>query len=248
MATDLTSDEGILYGINRHNNSLIIFDRFSLENANSVIFAKAGAGKSYAAKLEILRSLMMGTDVLIVDPENEYKRLADSVGGSFFKISLSSEHQINPFDIPVIPEDEDPADIFKSHVLNLTGLIKLMLGGKVTPEEDALLDKAILKPTLPATLRRIKRFFQSGRAAFGRSADCFGEYGKRPGLAQRLEKYTRGTYAGFVNRPTNIDIKNRLIVFSVRDLEEELRPIAMYIVLNFVWTLVKAQLKKNFDH
>ena len=246
VATDLTSDEGILYGINRHNNSLIIFDRFSLENANSVIFAKAGAGKSYAAKLEILRSLMMGTDVLIVDPENEYKRLADSVGGSFFKISLSSEHQINPFDIPVIPEDEDPADIFKSHVLNLTGLIKLMLGGKVTPEEDALLDKAILETYASRDITPDKKDFSNLAVPLLEDLQVvLANMENGQGLAQRLEKYTRGTYAGFVNRSTNIDIKNRLIVFSVRDLEEELRPIAMYIVLNFVWTLVKAQLKKR---
>ena len=142
VSTDLTSDEGVLYGVNRHNNTLVIFDRFSLENANLVCFAKSGAGKSFAMKLEVLRSLMLGVDVLIVDPENEYQKLAESVGGSFFKISLSSDHQINPFDIPIIPEDEDPGDVFKSHILNLTGLIKLMLG-KITPEEEALLDRAI---------------------------------------------------------------------------------------------------------
>ncbi|MBI5079467.1 ATP-binding protein [Candidatus Wolfebacteria bacterium] len=246
VATDLTSDEGILYGINRHNNSLVIFDRFSLENANAVIFAKAGAGKSYAAKLEILRSLMMGVDVLIVDPENEYRRLADSVGGSFFKISLSSEHQINPFDIPVIPEGEDPVDVFKSHVLNLTGLIKLMLGGKVTPEEDALLDKAILETYASREITPDKKDFSNLTVPLLEDLQIvLANMENGHGLAQRLEKYTRGSYAGFLNRPTNIDIKNRLIVFSVRDLEEELRPIAMYIVLNFVWALVRARLKKR---
>lgn len=245
VSMDLTSDEGILYGINRHNNTLVIFDRFSLENANSVVFAKAGAGKSFAVKLEILRSLMMGTDVLIIDPENEYEKLARSVGGSFFKISLTSENSLNPFDIPIVPKGEDPADVFKSHILNLTGLVKLMLG-KVTPEEDALLDRAItetyasrniapenpdfidLPPPLLSDLQTVLENMEGGQ-----------------GLAKRLYKFTAGSYAGFTNRPTNIDIKNRLIVFSVRDLEEELRPIAIYMVLNFVWNLVRAELKKR---
>jgi len=245
VSVDLTSDEGILYGINRHNNTLIIFDRFSLENANQVVFAKSGAGKSYASKLEILRSIMMGIDVLIIDPENEYQNLAESVGGSFFKISLASEHQINPFDIPLIPKGEDPADIFKSHILNLTGLIKLMLGS-ITSEEEAILDRAVavtyesrditpdkkdftgLQPPLLEDFQIVLESMEGGR-----------------NLAQRLERFTKGSYAGFTNRPTNIDIKNRLIVFSARDLEEQLRPIAMYIVLNFIWNLIRAELKKR---
>jgi len=245
VSTNLTSDEGILYGINRHNNTLIIFDRFSLENANSVVFAKAGAGKSFAVKLEILRSLAMGTDVLIIDPENEYERLANTVAGSFFKISLTSESTINPFEIPIIPKGEEPGDVFKSHILNLVGLLKLMLG-KVSPEEDAIIDRALtetyasrgitaetkdftgIQPPLLEDLETILRNMEGGR-----------------GMADRLYKFTKGTYAGFTNRPTNVDIKNRLIVFSVRDLEEELRPIAIYIVLNFVWNLIRAEFKKR---
>lgn len=246
VSPDLTSDKGILYGINMHNNSLIIFDRFSLENANSVVFAKAGSGKSYATKLEILRSMMMGTDVIVVDPENEYQNLANAIGGSYFKISLTSPSHINPFDIPIIPEGEEPADVFKSHVLNLTGLVKLMLGA-VTPEEDALLDRVItetyasrditaenfgatkeLNPPLLEDLQTILENTEGGRI-----------------LAQRLDKFTHGSYAGFTNAPTNVDIKNRLIVFSIRDLEEELRPIAMYIVLNFIWNLIRSQLKQR---
>jgi len=245
VSVDLTSDSGILYGVNRHNNTLVIFDRFSLENANSVVFAKAGAGKSYATKLEILRSMMMGVDVLIIDPENEYEKLAESVGGSFFKISLTSENQINPFDIPITPKGEDPADIFKSHILNLTGLIKLMLG-QITSEEEAILDRALadtyesrgitperkdfsnLQPPLLEDFQVVLESMEGGR-----------------GLAKRLERFTKGTYAGFLNKPTNIDIKNRLIVFSVRDLEEQLRPIAMYIVLNFIWNLIRADFKKR---
>lgn len=246
VSPTLTSDKGILYGVNLHNNSLIIFDRFSLENANSVVFAKSGSGKSYTTKLEILRSMMMGTDVIVIDPESEYQNLASAIGGSYFKISLTSPNHINPFDIPVIPEGEEPADVFKSHVLNLTGLIKLMLG-TVTPEEDSILDRAITetyasrditaenfgttKELDPPLLEDLQVILQNTSGALS--------------MSQRIEKYTHGSYAGFTNAPTNIDIKNRLIVFSIRDLEEELRPIAMYIVLNFVWSLVRSQLKKR---
>ena len=246
ISPDLSSENGILYGVNMHNNSLVIFDRFSLENANSVIFAKSGAGKSYATKLQVLRSLMLGTNVIIIDPENEYQSLANAIGGSFFKISLTSQSHINPFDIPIIPEGEEPADVFKSHILNLTGLVKLMLGS-VTVEEDALLDRVItetyasrditaesftanqnLNPPLLEDLQTVLQNTNGGSS-----------------LAQRLEKYTHGSYAGFTNAPTNVDIKNRLIVFSIRDLEEELRPIAMYIVLNFVWNLIRSELKQR---
>jgi conjugal transfer ATP-binding protein TraC len=246
VSPDLSSEKGILYGINLNNNSLIIFDRFSLENANVVIFAKSGSGKSYAAKLQILRSMMMGTDVLVIDPENEYQNLANAIGGSYFKISLTSESHINPFDIPIIPEGEEPADVFKSHVLNLTGLIKIMLG-KITPEEEAKLDRAItetyasrditadnfgslreLNPPLLGDLQTILQNTEGGS-----------------GMAARLDKYVNGSYSGFTNAPTNVDINNRLIVFSIRDLEEELRPIAMYIILNFVWNLIRAELKQR---
>ena len=243
-SADLTSENGILYGINQSNNTLIIFDRFSLENANMVIFAKSGSGKSYATKLEALRLLMMGTDVLIIDPENEYEALASSVGGSYFRISLASQHHINPLELPIIPRDEDPSDVLRSHIVNLSGLLKLMMG-KLNPEEDALLDRAITEtyashdiapgkdfskavPPLLEDLEKILENMEGGKV-----------------LAQRLYKFTQGSYAGFTNQPTNVDIKNRLIVFSIRDLEEELRPIAMYIVLNFIWNLVRAELKKR---
>ncbi|HDH31261.1 MAG TPA: DUF87 domain-containing protein [Candidatus Wolfebacteria bacterium] len=245
VSTDLTSDEGILYGINRHNNTLVIFDRFSLENANQVVFAKAGAGKSYATKIEIIRSLMMGIDVLVIDPENEYQKLTESVGGSFFKISLTSENQINPFDIPIIPENEDAADVFKSHILNLTGLIKLMLG-EITPEEDALLDRAVTETYASRDITPEKKDFTQVQPPTLEDLQIILENTKGAlGLAQRLEKYTRGSYSGFTNKQTNIDIENRLIVFSIRDLEEQLRPIAMYIVLNFIWNLIRAKMKKR---
>ncbi|NCN52909.1 DUF87 domain-containing protein [Candidatus Wolfebacteria bacterium] len=243
-STDLTSDEGIMYGLNMHNNTLIIFDRFSLENANMVIFAKSGSGKSYSTKLEILRLMMMGVDVLVIDPENEYENLTTAVGGSYFRISLASDHHINPFEIPIVPEGDDPGDVLRSHIVNLVGLLKLMLG-EITPEEDAILDRALKEtyeshdimvgkdfsnavPPLLEDLQKILENMEGGR-----------------GLSERLYKFTQGSYAGFTNQQTNVDIKNRLIVFSIRDLEDELRPIAMYIVLNFIWNLIRAKLKKR---
>lgn len=246
ISPDLSSEKGILYGINMHNNSLVIFDRFSLQNANQVIFATSGAGKSYTTKLQILRSLMLGINIIVIDPENEYQNLSNAIGGSYFKISLTSPNHINPFDIPIIPEGEDPSDVFKSHVLNLTGLLKLMLG-TITPEEDSLLDRVItetyasrditaenfgnmtgMNPPLLEDLQVILSNTAGGQA-----------------LAARLDKFVHGSYAGFTNAPTNVDIKNRLIVFSIRDLEEELRPIAMYIVLNFVWNLIRSKLQQR---
>lgn len=244
VSEDLTSDRGIMYGINRHNSGLVIFDRFSLENANQVVFAKSGSGKSYATKLEVIRSLMMGVDVIVIDPENEYHRLAEAFGGSFFNISLTSEEHINPFDIPIVPEGENPADVLRSHIVNLSGLVKLMLG-KLSPEEDAILDRAITEtyasreivpgedfskaePPLLEDLETVLRNLEGGRP-----------------MAERLYKFTKGSFAGFLNQATNVDIANRLIVFSIRDLEEDLRPIAMYVVLNFIWNLVRAKLKQR---
>jgi conjugal transfer ATP-binding protein TraC len=246
VSDDLTSDEGIMYGVNMHNNSLVIFNRFSkeLENANQVVFAKSGSGKSYATKLEIIRSLMMGIDVLVIDPENEYQKLAEAFGGSFFNISISSPEHINPFDIPIVPEGELPADVLRSHIVNLSGLVKLMVG-TLTPEEDALLDRAIAEtyasreivpdadfsnaqPPLMEDLETVLRNLEGGRP-----------------IAERLYKFTKGSFAGFINHPTNIDINNRLIVFSIRDLEEELRPVAMYIILNFIWNLIRARFKQR---
>src|SRR3989344_6493955 len=222
VSSDLTSDSGILYGINRHNNSLILFDRFSLENANTVIFGKSGGGKSYAAKLEILRSLMFGTEVIIIDPENEYQYLAETIGGAFFKISLTSDHHINPFDLPAPREDENAADLLRSNIINLVGLVRIMLGG-LTPEEDAIIDTAITqtyasRDTTP-TMADLKSVLENMAGA--------------ESLSRRLEKYVSGSYSGFLNNPTNLEVKNKLVVFSIRDMEEELRPIAMYMILHF---------------
>jgi len=245
VSEDLSSNQGIMYGINLHNNNLVIFDRFSLENANQVVFAKSGSGKSYTTKLEIIRALMVGIDmVLVIDPENEYGRLSDTFGGSMFNISLSSHEHINPFDIPLIPEGESPTDVLRSHIVTLASLLKLMLG-KITPEEDAFLDRAITEtyasreivadtdftgkePPLLGDLETILRNLEGGHE-----------------LAEKLYKYTKGSFSGFLNQPTNIDVNNRLIVFSIRDLEEELRPVGMYVVLNFIWNLIRAKLAKR---
>ncbi len=245
VSSDLTSNDGILYGINRHNNSLILFDRFAMENANSVVFAKSGAGKSYAVKLEVLRSLMVGTDVIIVDPENEYQHLASAVGGTYLSVSLNSPSRINPFDLPVGLEGEDNADILRSAVINLLGLFSLMLG-KLNPVEEAMMDKAIWQTYAKKDITAELQDFRG--VEYPTMNDLFeilsGMVGAE-GLAQRLEKYTQGTFGGLLNQQTNVVLNNQLVVFSIRDLEEELRPIAMYIILNFIWNIVRSELKKR---
>ena len=245
VSSNLTSDKGILYGINRHNNSLVLFDRFSLENANMTIFGKAGGGKSYSCKLEVLRSLMLGTDVIIIDPENEYQYLAETVGGASFKISLTSPHHINPFDLSMPGPEEKPEDILRSNVIELTGLLKIMLG-ELTAEEESILDKALVEtyasrditpqsdfktitPPLLSDLKTILEGMEGGET-----------------MAKKLEKYTEGSFSGFLNQPTNIRVVGKnLIVFSIRDMEEELRPVAMYVILHFIWNLIRSQLKKR---
>ncbi|MEZ4156624.1 MAG: DUF87 domain-containing protein [Candidatus Paceibacterota bacterium] len=244
VSLNLTSEEGILYGINRHNSSLIIFDRFKLENANMVIFAKSGSGKSYAAKLEILRLLMTGTDVLVVDPENEYERLTRAVGGSYFRISLSSKDHINPFQIPVIPEGDDPAETLRSHIVNLAGLIRLMVG-EISPEEEALIDRAITETYAARDIIPGKDFSNSEPPVLKDLENVLRGFEGGEGLADRLYRFTEGSFAGFANQATNIDIANRMIVFSLRDLEEELRPIAMYVILNFIWAVIRSKLKRR---
>jgi type IV secretory pathway VirB4 component len=223
---------------------LIIFDRFSLPNANMVVFAQTGAGKSYAVKMEMLRSLLLGTNILIIDPENEYAYLTDSLGGSYFKIAVGSNDHINPFDLPLVAEDETAEEVFRSHILNLIGLIKLMVGG-LTPQEETILDRAITQayasrdifpntmnegktPPLMEDLESVLKNIEGGE-----------------NLAAKLYKYTQGSYAGFLNQSSNINISNRMIVFGIRDLEEELRPIAMYVVLNYIWTMIKSDLRKR---
>ncbi|MBI2670267.1 MAG: ATP-binding protein [Candidatus Yanofskybacteria bacterium] len=245
VSYDLTTEKGILYGINTHNNSLVLFDRFSMENANMVIFGKSGGGKSYAVKLEILRSLMFGTQVFVIDPENEYKFLSDTVGGTSIKISITSPHHINPFDLPKPLPDESPADVLRSHIINLMGLFKLMLG-TLTAEEEAILDETInqtyaIKDITPQTAD-LKNAVPPLMSDFQNVLE--GMAGTES-LVIRIKKYTEGTFAGFLNNPTNVELNNQLIVFGIRDMEEELRPIAMYLVLNFIWTQVRTELKKR---
>jgi type IV secretory pathway VirB4 component len=243
---DLSTNEGILYGINLHNNSLILFDRFTLENANEVVFGKSGSGKSYSVKLEILRYLMLGVDVIVIDPENEYQRLAETVGGSFFNFSLTGPHHINPFDLPPPREDEDPADVLRTNVINLVGLMRLMLGG-LTPEEDAIVDRALTEtyaakditpetdPSLwPERLPLMEDFQTVLEGMEGTES-----------LVRRVGKYTKGTFAQFFNQPTNISMRKGLVVFGIRDIEEELRPIAMFMIMRYIWNTIRAELKKR---
>lgn len=244
VSEDLNSNQGIMYGINRHNNNLVIFDRFSLENANQVVFAKSGSGKSYATKLEIIRYLMTGVDILVIDPENEYQKLTEAFGGSFFNISLSSHEHINPFDVPIVPEGETATDVLRSHIVNVAGLVKLMLG-HVTPEEDSLLDRAITETYASRGIVPEEDFSMARAPLLEDLETVLRNIEGGRGMAERLYKYTKGSFSGFVNQATNINIENRLIVFSIRDLEEELRPVAMYIILNFIWNLTRARLKKR---
>ncbi|MBI2055437.1 MAG: DUF87 domain-containing protein [Candidatus Sungbacteria bacterium] len=244
VSFDLTSNKGILYGINRHNNSLVLFDRWSLGNANSVTFAVSGSGKSYAAKLEILRALMFGADIIVIDPEREYQYLAEAVGGAFFNISLTSPNHINPFDLPLPREDESPGDILRSNIINLIGFFRILLGG-LSPQEDAILDRAITETYAARDITPDADFTAAVPPTLSDLELVLASTEGGEDLAVRLKKYTQGTWAGFINQQTNLDIKNRLVVFSVRDMEEELRPIAMYIVLHYIWNLVRSELKKR---
>ncbi len=244
VSFDLTSDRGILYGINRHNSSLILFDRFSLENYNSVVFAKSGSGKSYSTKLEILRSLMFGTDVIVIDPEREYEQLAEATGGRSFHISLSSEHHINPFDLPPVREDEDPRDILRSNIINLVGLFRIMLGG-LSPEEDAIVDRAISETYALKDISGDADFTGAEPPLLSDFEQVLSGMEGSESLVERLSKYTRGTWAGFLNQATNIDINQQFVVFSVRDMEDELKPVAMYIITHYIWNAVRHELKKR---
>ena len=244
VSSDLTTNEGVLYGVNRHNNGLILFDRFKLENANMTVFSKSGGGKSYALKLEILRSLMFDTDVIIIDPEDEYKSLAQAVGGSYLSVSLNSEKRINPFDMPNLGPNADGVANLRSSIISLLGLMNLMLG-KLTHEEDALMDRAIretyalkditkdvkTQKNPPPTMQDLHNVLQNMKGANS--------------LAQRLDKYVSGTFAGIFNKPTNFDIDKGLMVFNIRDLEESLRPIGMYVVLNYIWNKIRFNKRKR---
>ncbi len=244
VSSELTSNDGILYGINRHNNSLILFDRFQMENANSVVFAKSGAGKSYAIKLEILRTLMLGADVIVLDPENEYKHLSDAVGGSFMNISLNSDSRVNPFDLPLAIEGESNEDILRASVVNLLGLMNLMLG-KLNPTEEALMDRALWETYAKKDITATSDFSSIDPPIMEDLVEILGGMVGGESLAQRLTKYTQGTFAGIFNQQTNVNLDNQFVAFSVRDLEDSLRPIAIYVTLNFIWNTVRSKLKKR---
>jgi len=246
ISFDLSSNEGILYGVNLHNNSLILFDRFSLENANSVIFAKSGSGKSFAVKLEILRSLMLGVECIILDPENEYQTLADAVDGSFFSMSLASPNHINPFDLPTPRKDEKPEDVLRSNVINLVGLLRIMLGG-LSPEEDAIIDRALTETYAAKDITP-----ETDPATWGEKIPLMSDFEQvlegmegAESLVRRIRKFTKGTFAQFFNEPTNISMEKPFVVFGIRDMEDELRPMAMFIIMRYIWNKVRSEMKRR---
>lgn len=259
-SADLTQNDGILYGINMHNNGLVIFDRFSLENANLVVFAKSGAGKSFTVKLEALRTMMMGADVLIIDPENEYQRLAEAVGGSYIRLSLNSDVRINPFDLPRVIDSDEADDSLRANLVTLHGLLRLMLGGAsaqiagggaamlpaLSPSEEADLDQALIDTYARAGITSDPLTHNSPPPTISDLYETLLHMGGNgPQLAQRLRKYTTGTFAGIFSQQSNIDINNTMVVFNIRDLEDELRPVAMYIVLSHIWNRIRTEQKKR---
>jgi conjugal transfer ATP-binding protein TraC len=259
-SADLSQDNGILYGINMHNSGLVIFDRFSLENGNSVVFAKSGAGKSFAVKLEALRSLMFGTEIFIIDPENEYQRMCEAVGGSYVRLSLNSTTRINPFDLPKVVDTEEADNALRSNLITLHGLLRLMLGGAqaqmlggnstlmpaLSPVEESDLDAALIETYAKAGITNDPLTHTAVAPTVADLYDTLLHMGNTgPGLAQRLRKYTSGTFAGIFSQQSNIDINNPLVVFNIRDLEDEIRPVAMYIVLNYIWNKTKSDQKRR---
>lgn len=256
-SADLTDNTGILYGINMHNNGLVIFDRFKLENANLVVFAKSGAGKSFTVKLEALRSMMVGSEVIIIDPENEYQKLADAVGGSYIRLSLNSNTRINPFDLPRVIDSDEAEDALRANLVTLHGLFRLMLGGTqiaangtpmsaLSPVEEADLDQALIDTYARVGITSDPLTHNSPPPTISDLYDTLLHMGgSGPQLAQRLRKYTTGTFAGIFSQQSNIDINNPMVVFNIRDLEDELRPVAMYIVLSHIWNITRTVQKKR---
>lgn len=232
MSSELVQEDGILYGVNNSNNSLVILDRFSLNNANSIVFAQSGSGKSYATKVEILRQLMQGTKVIVIDPEREYKNLTESVQGTYVKISAKSKEKINPFDLAVTAHNSEQ---LSEHTQDLIEVISLMAGG-LTQRERAAVDKAILKAyeDAPGNEPPLLEDLHAALATLGQLE-----------LNEKLDKYLTGSLAGVLNRPTNIDLSNRLVVFDIKDLPETLRQIMMMIISNFVQNQVKARPEKR---
>ena len=259
-SADLSQENGILYGINMHNSGLVIFDRFSLENSNSVIFAKSGAGKSFTVKLEALRYMMLGVEIMIIDPENEFQRLCDAVGGAYIRLSLNSSTRINPFDLPKVIDSEEADNALRSNLITLHGLIRLMMGGAqaqmvggnatytpaLAPSEEADLDQALIDTYARAGITNDPLTHTGLPPTINDLYDTLLHMGGNgPQLAQRLRKYTTGTFAGIFSQQSNINVNNSMVVFNIRDLEDELRPVAMYIILNFIWNKTKTDQKKR---
>jgi type IV secretory pathway VirB4 component len=243
-SSELTADEGILYGINEHNGSLVIFDRFTLENANSIVLAKSGAGKSYLVKLESLRSLMFGTEVIVIDPEDEYKDLAKLIGGEYIKFAQNEPAKINPFDLSGVYEEGENELGLK--ILTLHALFRIMLGD-LTPTEDAILDRALittykLKGITPDPATQTKE--PPILADLSNVLQNMAEPSARD-MAQRLEKFIKGSLSGIFDQPSTVNLNNSYTVFSIIELEDELRPIAMFIVLDYIWTRIKRDRKKR---
>jgi len=244
ISFNLTSDNGILYGINRHNSSLILFDRFSLPNYNSVTFATSGAGKSFTTKLEILRSLMFDTSIIIIDPENEYQYLTETMGGRYFNISLTSQSHINPFDIPRPGKDESNQSVLRNQIVSLVGFFRLLFGG-MTPEEDAIIDKAITETYALKDITIESDFANIEPPLLSDFEMVLSGIEGSQNLVSKLSKYTRGSWAGFLNKPSNVDINNKIVTFSIRDMEDDLRPVAMFLITHHVWNEVRRELKKR---
>jgi len=244
-----------------HNSGLVIFDRFSLENGNAVIFAKSGAGKSFTVKLEALRSMMFGTEILIIDPENEYERMCDAAGGAYVRLSLNSATRINPFDLPRVVDAEESDNPLRSNLITLHGLLRLMMGGAqaqmqasgnaaimpaLSPAEEADLDSALIETYAKAGITNDPLTHTAQPPTINDLYDTLLHMGNTgPQLAQRLRKYTTGTFAGIFSQQSNVNINNPLVVFNIRDLEDELRPVAMYIVLNYIWNKTKSDQKRR---
>jgi conjugal transfer ATP-binding protein TraC len=249
-----------LYGVNMHNSGLVIFDRFTLENGNSVVFAKSGAGKSFTVKLEALRSMMFGTEVFIIDPENEYQKMCDAVGGAYVRLSLNSATRINPFDLPQVVDTEEADNALRSNLITLHGLLRLMMGGAqvqmqggnaatvpaLSPAEEADLDAALIETYAKAGITNDPLTHGSTPPTISDLYDTLLHMGGTgPQLAQRLRKYTSGTFAGIFSQQSNVNVNNAMVVFNIRDLEDELRPVAMYIVLNYIWNKTKSDKKRR---
>jgi conjugal transfer ATP-binding protein TraC len=246
ISSELVDESGIFFGINLQNAGFVILDRWKYENPHLVILARSGAGKSYTAKLEVMRNLMMGTDVLILDPENEYQSIAELYSGSFISISLKAENNFNPFDLPPVLPNEEPIDIYKEHVADLINLCQLIMGEKLSSEDLAILDQAINQTYASFNILPDQDFSKIERFPTLNDLERIlnGLVGGSK-LASKLYPYTQGNFSGFINKPTTIELEKRLVVFGFKDLPEILRPIGMFVVLNYILNRVRREMKKR---